>query len=92
VITYGEVEKLCGSRAAGESALSLSVYAPPETAGLREFAARAVGHAPGILVSAQVAPPEVVPLPDGFVERAGLAAGPHVRPSCQTGRDEHPGF
>ena len=41
MITYGEVEKLRSSRAADQSVLSLYVYVPPDSAGLRQLQARA---------------------------------------------------
>jgi hypothetical protein len=42
MITYGEVEKLRSSRAADQSVLSLYVYVPPDSAGLRQLPARAI--------------------------------------------------
>ncbi len=69
MITYGEVEKLRSTRAADESVLSLYVYVPPDSAGLRQLAARAAD----LIGAAAALAPDTLHAEDELLARRTLA-------------------
>ncbi len=73
MITYGEVEKLRSSRAADQSVLSLYVYVPPDSAGLRQLSARAVD----LIEAATELTPDTLHRKDEMLARRTL--GQHAR-------------
>jgi Bacterial archaeo-eukaryotic release factor family 10 len=69
MITYGEVEKLHGSRAADQSVLSLYVYVPSDSVSARELQTRAVG----LVEAATERTPETLHCEDELMARQSLA-------------------